>query len=69
MGCGSVVRDETRGVHSGLSNKALEYLAKEFTFYPKRVLGELSRLDLWSKKINLVPLSRRQGVGKGKGSR
>lgn len=66
MGCGGVVRDETREIHSGLSNKALEYLAKEFTFYPKRVLGKMSRLDLCSKKINLVPLSRIQGGGKGK---
>lgn len=68
MGCGAAGRDETREIHSGLSNKALGYLAKEFRFYPKRVLGKMSRLDLCSKKINLVPPSRIQGGGKGKES-
>lgn len=34
----SVERDKAREIHSGLSNKGLEYLAKEFTFYTKRGL-------------------------------
>ena len=29
-------RDKAREIHSSLCNKALEYLTKEFTFYPKR---------------------------------
>ena len=32
----SVGRDKAREIHSSLCNKALEYLTKEFTFYPKR---------------------------------
>lgn len=31
-------KDRVREIHSGLSNKALEYLAKKFPFSPKRAL-------------------------------
>lgn len=33
-----VERDQVRERHSGLSNKALEYLAKKFPLSPKRAL-------------------------------
>lgn len=34
-----VERDKAREIHSGLSHKALEYVAKEFTFHTKRALA------------------------------